>query len=137
MPEIEKVISHLRIIRTWAKVDGERGRGIEPKCCADIVKWLDEALNALKAQQPRVLTLEEVRNNIGDPAWFESRGTYRGKKGFWVLLGETDARLFTKKLMCSIGMTSTELGLSAYGEVWRCWTSRPDEKVRTEMPWDY
>lgn len=28
MTDLERVISHLQIILTWAKVDGESGRGI-------------------------------------------------------------------------------------------------------------
>lgn len=47
MTDREKVNSHLAIIRTWAEVDQKRG-GINPECCADIVKWMDEALELLK-----------------------------------------------------------------------------------------
>lgn len=51
MPDREKVINHLQIIRTWAVVDRNYG-GINPDCCDDIVKWIDEALELLKEQEP-------------------------------------------------------------------------------------
>lgn len=43
--ETKNIITHLQIIRTWAKVDGESGRGIDPACCKDIVKWVGETLD--------------------------------------------------------------------------------------------
>lgn len=45
------MLTHMRIIRTWAEVDGKSGRGIDPVCCADIVKWIDEVLKELKPIQ--------------------------------------------------------------------------------------
>lgn len=50
--DYEQIISHLQIIRTWAEVDWECGYVsiINPKCCEDIVKWIDEALELLKEQ---------------------------------------------------------------------------------------
>ena len=49
MTDREKVINHLQIIRTWAVVDRNYG-GINPDCCDDIVKWIDEALELLKGE---------------------------------------------------------------------------------------
>ena len=48
----QDVIDHLQIIRTWAAV-GEDPiyQGIEPKCCEDVEKWIDEALELLKEQE--------------------------------------------------------------------------------------
>lgn len=49
--DYEKVVCYLQIIRTWAEVNRKCG-GIHPDCCEDIVKWIDEALELLKEQEP-------------------------------------------------------------------------------------
>ena len=44
------IVSHLKIIRTWAEVDRKYG-GIMPDCCEHIVTWIDDALELLKEQK--------------------------------------------------------------------------------------
>jgi hypothetical protein len=100
--------------------------------CVD--SMLRDAIVLLKVQEPRVMTLEEVRKAYGSPMWFESKGTFRGEKGFWCLhLGVSPS--FHIRLMPTIGEQSTELSLTAYGSVWRCWTSRPTDEQREATPW--
>lgn len=61
MIDRDKVISRLQIIRTWAEV-GKTSGGIQgEKCLADVVNWIDDALELLKEQEPRVLTPEEIK----------------------------------------------------------------------------
>lgn len=51
------VIDHLQIIRTWAAVGKDPiYQGIEPKCCEDVEKWIDEALELLQEKNPRTET---------------------------------------------------------------------------------
>ena len=60
MPDREKVISRLQIIRTWAAVGKDPiYNGIEPRCCEDIVTWIDDALALLKEQE----AVEPVKEN--------------------------------------------------------------------------
>jgi hypothetical protein len=69
--DYEQIISHLQIIRTWAEVDWECGyiSIINPKCCEDIVKWIDDALELLKEQEPiEAKTMEESKSH--GPWWF-------------------------------------------------------------------
>ena len=48
----QDVMDHLQIIRTWAAVGKDPiYHGIEPKCCEDVEKWIDEALELLKEQE--------------------------------------------------------------------------------------
>ena len=93
------------------------------------------ALYPVKAQEPRILTPEEVKVSIGGPIYFESRGTYMGKTGFWIL-----PALFTETgLMRYVHPQSnyySELGLHAYGKVWRCWTARPSDEQREAVKWE-
>ena len=94
-----------------------------------------EILSLLKEQEPRVMTLEEVRNAYHSPMWFESNGTFRGQKGFWCLHLGVSPSLHIR-LMPAIGEQSTELSLTAYGIVWRCWTSCPTDAQREAEPWN-
>ena len=65
MSDREEVISRLAIIRTWAEVDQKCG-GINPECCADIVKWIDEALELLKDQEAIVIKRPKKLDEIYD-----------------------------------------------------------------------
>ena len=63
--EKEKVISHLRIIRTWNKVDKAYAHEeVDKKEKAKTVEWIDDALELLEEQdaEARLLTAEEVQN---------------------------------------------------------------------------
>lgn len=96
---------------------------------------LYNSLELLSDQEPRVMTLEEVKASIGEPIYFESRGTYMGKDGFWIL-----PALFTPSgLMRYVHPLSShysELGLYSYGKSWRCWTSRPTDEQRKAVKWE-
>lgn len=48
MIDKERVLSHLRVIRTWAAV-GTYHEGIEKKCCEDVTQWADEALELMES----------------------------------------------------------------------------------------
>lgn len=132
MPEIDKVISHLKIIYTWAKVDGERGRGIDPACCRAIVGWVDDAFALLKAQQPRVMTLEELDDlrGRGQAVYYQDRdSTAKSQDAFFMVI---DHRVAWFK-----GETYTFCKTAdGYGKVWRCWTSRPTDEQREAEPWN-
>ena len=92
-------------------------------------------MRMLKAQEPRVMTLEEVRCAYEEPMWFESKGTFRGQKGFWVL-SKGVSTSFVIRLIPAIGNDDTQLSLAAYGKVWRCWTSQPTAEQREATSWN-
>lgn len=51
MADRERVIEHLQIVRTWASVGKEPiYNGIEPRCCENVEKWMDDALALLREQ---------------------------------------------------------------------------------------
>lgn len=93
------------------------------------------SLLQIDANAPRVLTLEEVKDSIGEAIYFESRGTYMGKIVFPIL-----PALFTQHgLMRYVHPQSShysELGLHDYGKVWRCWNARPTDEQRKKVKWD-
>lgn len=82
-----------------------------------LTKVIDDIAALLKAQEPRVMTLDEYRTIAEKraeervPVWLE----WRGGSGRW---------------------TIPERAYAVYGVSWRCWTSRPDEKRRAETPWE-
>ena len=88
--------------------------------------------NRWKAQEPRLMTLEEVCDEAeymylekhsetgSDLYGCAIRGDWDGY-GIELLMGEYD--------------TARERW-SEYGKRWRCWTSRHDEKTRGATPWE-
>ena len=96
-----------------------------------------ERIGKLKAQEPRLMTLEEVVTRRGEPVWFESKSgrTYNG----YVLIYDVRE---------GIGITGVRVGITQpgyitiwpskdlYGVKWRCWTSRPSDEQREAAPWN-
>lgn len=128
----EKVIKGLRCIAgdvvwcahcPYSDVNGS-GRG--DRCKRDCAK---DALALLKAQQPRVMTLEEVRL-LGKNAvvWYEYKSVYGQPRPKVVEFVFDEHITFTDGNIYSFSADS-------YGERWRLWTSRPDDKVRAKTPW--
>jgi len=126
MPDREKVIKH--IVDCVNDVDGLTN-----------VQWvlaeldiLKDALVLLKAQEPRVMTLEELiawqKKPIieRDPIYVE----YREGKGFGAPHWAQDNFGFNV-VSCSDNYRS-----GVYGMLIRCWTSRPDKKTMEETPWN-
>ena len=93
-----------------------------------------DALALLKAQEPRVMTLGDLRDigsvwelNTPPYLWMEINPSYRWTRGFWVAWRE---------IYDMIDGLHPTYDADNYGKMWRCWTSRPDEKRREETPWE-
>lgn len=90
-----------------------------------------DALELLKAQEPRVLTLEEVKSLQYGHALIE---TNKKDPIRWL-----DALLFCKNINFSFDFITLEgrarlLGVE-YNKEWRCWSARPTEEQRKATPW--
>lgn len=100
------------------------------------------ALELLKEQEPRVITREELKQFEDSPCWFESRGTYMGKDGFWIIpymFTCYQTMYYVFPLLNANGRGDihySELGLSAYDKAWRCWTARPTTEQREAVKWE-
>ena len=108
-----------------------------PYYCGDTCSGIDgvvyDALALLKAQEPRVMTLEEISSiNGGDIIWIEDRSLDQmiagikfqspSKNCYYVMLiGSTRPQPFSKEL---------------YEVNWRIWTSRPTDEQREATPWN-
>lgn len=94
-----------------------------------------DALALLKAQEPRMMSLEEVLNaeNTAEPLWCEfidcAHGSWRMG---WKLKtkGKREVQhIFENPLERAI------VWESQYEKGWRCWTSRPTNEQREATPW--
>lgn len=110
----------------------------DPKDCPYYVEMnncesmlMHDALALLKAQQPRLMTLEEVKASKGDDMYLEI--STRTDEIPYITAATLDG-VGTKGVVfyCS-HLNFVAYNRRLYG--WRCWTSRPDEKVRAETPW--
>lgn len=131
MADREKVIKGLECCRNGFCFACPYNDGIDESTdCKQ--RWADDALALLTAQQPRVMTLDEVKASKGADMYIEiSTRTDEipyitaatldgvGTKGVAFYCSHFDFVAYNRRL---------------YG--WRCWTSRPDEKVRADTPWD-
>ena len=88
-------------------------------------------MRELVAQEPRVMTLEEVKMLDSDYYYLESLRS-PGKE-LREILGAYGLTCVTWP---SITWARQTMGDSGYGKTWRCWTSRPTEKRRAETPWE-
>lgn len=117
----EKVISALQ-----GEVDSAAYMGHSFKDCVP-VRHLVDALSLLKAQEPRVMTLEEVAKWIDIPD--ESKDPIFVEYGRKMKFGHSGWRTqffgFSPKFHAKI-----------YGVELRCWTARPTDEQREAVKWN-
>lgn len=97
-----------------------------------------DALALLREQEPRVMTLDEVRRNHEWAVWIECNssktqniGQYSGKVSWY------NKRLSDWERFLTIGSDEYLFRESdGYGKTWRCWTARPTEEQRKAAKWD-
>lgn len=95
---------------------------------ADTVR---DALALLKAQEPRVMTLEEVNALDWDYCYLEQERLpgkeYRGMLGKYIMTCVTWPSITAAKI---------SFGSDGYGKTWRCWTARPTDAQREAVKWE-
>ena len=92
---------------------------------------VEERDTLLKDREPRVMTLEEVKElHPGDDVYIERISSITGVH---YIYAATMWRVVSKSIkLCPDNAT---LWFSEHGETWRCWTSRPTDAQREEEPW--
>lgn len=94
-------------------------------------KWADDVLSLLKAQEPKVVTQEELFTlPIDTPVFIEENNNECGWNVFCGI-DEMDDVCF-----CGFQASADYYSLKEYNKSWRCWTSRPSEEQRAATPWD-
>ena len=85
------------------------------------------AVELLKAQEPRVLTLEEAMG--GDECWFEH---INGSSGYADVYCHWNGVVWVSRINKIISMIQAE----TYGKQWRCWNYRPTDEQRKAVKWN-
>lgn len=97
------------------------------------IAMMRDAIAMLKAQEPRLMTLEEIQHT--DAVWLETHGWVDGDVFETVLRRRSDFEDYVTEFADNddgdIDCVNATLGID-----WRCWTSRPDDKRRAETPWE-
>ena len=88
-----------------------------------------DALALLKAQEPRVMMLDECAT--ADLVWYDWRtqGVRPAK------INRVPEKTGTYRVQV-FGNIDQWVHADEYGEYWRCWTSRPTDEHREATPWD-
>ena len=123
MTDRERVIEGLEMSYRYSNVDEDNT--LVPQ------ELVIDAIALLKAQEPRVMTLEEVKMLDSDYYYLESMRS-PGKE----LREIVGAYGLTCVTWPSITWARQTMGDSGYGKTWRCWTSRPTSAQREAIPWE-
>ena len=90
-----------------------------------------DALELLKAQQPRVMTLDEVKASKDHDVWLELSGNIAED----VMTATTITGCGTKGISTRYEALNYDMyEVRPYG--WRCWTARPTDEQREVTPWE-
>ena len=104
-------------------------------------EWLEESRKAialLKAQEPRVLTLEDIlKLRFNDVVYFEMAISSVAIPAIVIDVIEhmPDGEIGLLQLR-HIQQPTNNADLEYYGKTWRCWTSRPTDEQREATPWN-
>lgn len=90
-------------------------------------EWTD-AIALLKAQEPRVMTLEEAL--AADYVYLEIKLHASLPCDCCILAVDPDGGILPLKRGFAGYLDGEE-----YGETWRCWTQRPSDEQREATPW--
>lgn len=92
---------------------------------------LQNAIALLKAQEPRVMTAEQLEDWL-EPVYLED--IFSGAR--WALIADFSANWFTFKVTEPGFLKEEEFHATEYGRRWRCWTSRPTDAQREAVKWE-
>ena len=102
---------------------------MDPPCIAVLA---EDTLALLKAQEPRVMTLEETIASCDEPVWLEEN-TLQGSYGAWGIVKGLHEQY---KAAVIDEVRFTYWAKAKYNITWRCWSARPTEEQRKAVPWD-
>lgn len=97
-------------------------------CFLDITS---DALSLLKAQEPRVMTLDEVKAFDWDYCYLEEE-RLPGKE-YRIICGDYALTCITWPCIASMRI---QHGDDRYGKKWRCWSAKPTDEQRKAVKWE-
>ena len=96
-----------------------------------------DALELLKAQEPRVMTLEEVEDALDTVVWVD-RPLIDNTSDEYALIDAYSRKTQIVELrypFCDKDYRE-RADYATYGKTWRCWTSRPTDEQREAVKWE-
>ena len=105
----------------------------------DLIEAFELAVKALEEQEPRVLTLDELRSLNGTDhfVWLEDNGGYTLNGGYalYDCYAEVTAYRNNVELNTFGSEVEFEPDNEEYGKTWRCWSVKPSNEKREAVPW--
>lgn len=135
MPDREKVIKGLECCSAMS--GDECRRCPYSSDCRDeilpvgMLHLANDALELLKGQEPRVLTLEDVKAFDWDYCYLEEERL--PGKGYRAVCGDYALTCITWPCVTSMRI---QHGDESYGRKWRCWSAKPTDEQRKAVKWD-
>ena len=77
----------------------------------------------LHAQEPRVMTLEELKSCHRETMWLQVKSNHTMKQ-------------LTRDGIAALMFIGLLHNWNGYGTVWRCWASRPSKEEMEATPWN-
>ena len=119
MPDLEKTIRELEnFIESYKQAFDDDGYAP-----------LEDAISLLKAQEPRVMTLDEVET-------WNNQSIYSKENIFIENFADDFGTLAYVGDFRNRSYPTEESAFSGYGKSWRCWTSRPTDEQREAVKWN-
>lgn len=134
MSDFEKVLKGLECCTTalGCKACPYSEKGIGTDDCQ--LESTQDALELLKAQQPRLMELEELTRSNRRPVWIEvmeDDGT-----GAWCTCAIWKNEMIVNEFLITIGGSADSyFHKDDYGKFWRCWTACPSEAQMEAVKW--
>ena len=91
---------------------------------------MKDAYNLLKAQEPRVMTLEEIR--MQEVYWAERENVSRP----WPIAMHHIRNAGLLGGLVYQDYMGDDFNAKGYGKTWRCWTSRPTDEQMEAVKWE-
>ena len=91
----------------------------------------NDILALLKEQEPRVMTLDEVKNFDWDYCYLEEE--HLPGKEYRTVCGDYALTCITWPCVISMRI---QHGDDTYGKKWRCWSAKPTDEQRKAVQWE-
>ena len=137
MADIEKVIKGIECCRNGFCFACPYNDGVDDNVdCKQ--KWADDAISILKANKPRVLTLDEVNQDyktwcLGEQEfeiwWLETKKAKKTIPASTMFMNDNEG------VVLRTYFGEMKYFYAAYNKYWRCWSARPTDEQREGTPW--
>lgn len=130
MPDRQSVIERLNGIHAVACGLGNDQCYLNGISIKQLVMLINDATELLKAQEPRLLSVDELHALPKEtPVWLE----HRHENGQWDIYYDASNGQAYFRIENEYGIGC--LSIEDYGICWRVWTSCPTDAQRESVPW--